>query len=197
MPEVHQHSDEKLVELGQAGDRSAIECLVRRYLPSVYDLCLRMLRSPAEAEDAVQETFASVFHNFRNFRREASFSTWVFRIATNKALDMLRRREAAEVTMWEEKLLVQGGSVSLGAVQGGNPEQVVLYRDRSDRLWSCVDQLSPPYRIVILLFYREGLSYEKIADILDIPQRTVETRLYRARRMLKAMWEKTTGGEGG
>lgn len=182
-------TDEELVRLCRTGDRQAFEILVRRHITRVYGFCLHMLRSKEEAEDAVQDTFSSAFRNLASFRGDATFSTWLRRVAYNKSLDIIRRRQARNSLGNDME-----GTDPLGGNRG-DPEAELLKRAESDLLWRLVGRLPPRQRAVMILFYREDLSYEEISKALGVPKRTVETRLYRARRALTELWRREQGGE--
>lgn len=190
MSTLQQRSDEELIELWRAGQQRAFEVLVGRYLTKVYDLCFRMLRSTTEAEDATQETFAAICGNIASFRYESSFSTWLYRVATNKVLDMIRKRNtrARYILPVDEPEEAAVGYEEGMSRNRGDPEATLVQQHEAETLWTFVDELAPNYRIVLLLFYREELTYDEIAEVLGVPKRTVETRLYRARRQLRQKW---------
>lgn len=143
------YSDEQLICFCNEGNHRAFEALVRRHIARVYDLCLRMLRSPVEAEDAVQEVFVTVFQKIQTFRGNASFSTWLYRVASNKTLDMIRRREsrlrhAVVVEEIENRVKIPGGDLHRNR---GDPEKQFLKREEAELLWNLVDRLPPRYRL--------------------------------------------------
>jgi len=146
---------------------------------------------------ATQEALVAAFSRLNSFRGDAAFKTWLYRIATNKALDMGRRRSVrASTTVLAAE--IEGETPLPGAwtppAARADPERELVRKSEADRLWQLVDSLPSDYRIVLLLFYRQGLSYE--ASVLKLPKRTVETRLYRARKKLRDAWvSDTTGGE--
>jgi RNA polymerase sigma-70 factor (ECF subfamily) len=191
--DLRTHTDEELISLCQAGDEHACDTLVRRHIGGIYELCLDMLRSPTEAEDATQETLVAAFQNLDTFRGDAAFKSWLYRIARNKALDLGRRKNVRTTTSFLAAQVEPGAGL-----QGAwtDPEQVVLRQSEAERLWGLVAELPMNYRLVVYLFYRQGLSHEEIAEALGVPKRTVETRLYRARKRLRDMWHRDkTGGE--
>jgi RNA polymerase sigma-70 factor, ECF subfamily len=180
-------TDEDLVDLVCKGETRRFEELVQRHQDAVYSMALRYARTGGDAEDIAQEAFLRAFRSLDSFRREAKFSTWLFRITYNLCVDWGRRnarRRATERMLDETEEIVDRRadveSVALAAIEG---EQIRAEADR----------LAERYRVVIMMYYYDGQSYEEIGRILGIPPKTVETRLYRARRLLR----KALGRRGG
>lgn len=181
-------SEQELIERCLHGDTAAFALLVDRYKGAVYNLAAKMVRHPEDAEDVAQETFLQVFRALPTYRGEARFSTWLYRIAANRALDCLRRRQtparqAAPLDGDES----DGGQGLAGrlACRDPGPEDQVLRSEARTRLRAVLEGLPDQYRIVVVLHHFQGLSYRDIGEILDLPVRTVETRLYRAKNSLK------------
>lgn len=183
------------VRRSQNGDRQAFAALVARYQTPIYQLALRMMRHPEDAEDAAQEAFLKAFVALPRFREEAGFRTWLYRIASNVCLDRLRRarRELLDPTAVEA-----GARDAPGDAGGdGNPLRQVLQREQRRGLAQAVQALPPHYRIAVVLHYVQGLTYREIAEVLEVPPKTVETRLYRAKTLLRARLSRPAGLAGG
>lgn len=184
--------DAALARLSRQGDRQAFEALVIRHQTSVYRLALRMLRSPQDAEDAAQEAFLRAYLALPGFRGDAAFKTWLYRIASNVCLDRLRRG-SQEIPDERSATAARDAPGAAGA----NPLGRLLRREERRDLAGALQALPPHYRVAIVLHYVQGLSYREIAEVLEIAPRTVETRLYRAKALLRARLAETVAAGGG
>jgi RNA polymerase sigma-70 factor (ECF subfamily) len=168
--------DARLVALALAGSQPAFQEIVRRYERPVYNLICRVLRDNALAEDAAQEAFLKVFRSLASFDSNRRFSSWIFRIANNTALDTLRRNRhgpIAAVASREPAVPPVADPVETAAL--------------ADALSAALDALRPEWRAVIVLRYQEGCSYEEIAEALGIPEGTAKTFVHRARKQMADM----------
>ena len=184
-------ADELIVKKIQDGDQQAYGKLVRRYQERVYNLALKMLSSPEDARDAAQEIFVRVFRSLSGFKYQASFSTWIFRIATNLCLDQLRQRRREPPQLSGEEFQKLGDKLSDGRP---SPEEILLEQENLQALRQAVRDLPEAYRAALILHHYQGFSYRQVAQILDLSEKTVATHLHRAKKMLKT---KLNGGEGG
>jgi RNA polymerase sigma-70 factor (ECF subfamily) len=164
----------ELITQAQQGDRQAFGELVRRHREGVVNVVYRMCGDANLAEDAAQEAFIRAWQHLPGYRPQSPFRNWVYRIATNVALDMLRR----------ERETVDIDALSLAASDGG-PEATVEGRERGEQVRQAVLALPPASRAVLVLREYEGLSYREIADMLGIPIGTVMSRLSYARNRLR------------
>ena len=186
-------ADLGLVKQAQGGDFSAFEALVGRYEQQVYRIARRIVREAHDAEEAVQDTFLSVLEHLRDFRGEASFRSWLLRIATNAALRILRKRR---------------GHVSLDAVTESDestphPEFIAPWQEDPGDLASrhevrqlldeALQTLDEKYRVVFVLRDMEALSIEETAEALQISPANVKIRLMRARLMLRERLTRALG----
>lgn len=191
-------SDEELVERCLRGDTGAFSLLVDRYKGQVYNLAAKMLGNPLDAEDAAQEAFVQAYRALPSYRGQSRFSTWLYRIAVNRTLDLLRRRQ--NPTRQASSLEApdgqrEGGLAGRLASREPGPEDQVLQSETRARLRRALHELPEHYRAVVVLYHFQGLSYRQIGEVLGVPLRTVETRLYRAKAMLKAaLHEAEQGG---
>ena len=176
-------TDERIVERVRKGETRLFAELVSRYQDAVYGMAVRFVRSPGEAEDVAQEAFLRAFRGLAGFKGEARFSTWLYRITWNLCADWLRRhrRSGAERSI-EDAAELADGRMDL---EGG-----LLAAEEKRKVREALDSLDEKYRSVIVLLYYQKLSYEEIAAVLEVPLKTVETRLYRARRLLKRSLER-------
>lgn len=163
-----------LVDAARAGDLDAFELLVRRHQAAVYRLALRMLGSEADAEDMAQETFVQAWRSLGRFRGHSAFGTWLFRIATNRCLNAVAARRVT-VTLDEEQV---------GA--GGDPSETVQRHTRLRAMVAAMLELPAEQRAALVLRELEGLSYDEIANVLEISSSAVKGRIHRARLALIA-----------
>jgi RNA polymerase sigma-70 factor (ECF subfamily) len=170
----------------KAGDRTEFARLVDQYSTMIYRLGMRILNNPQDAEDALQETFLKAFRSISNFKEQSSISTWLYRIATNEALMMIRRRkpEINQVDLQKED---DGETYeSLEIIDWKNlPEDRLLSGEVMDMLDESVQKLTPALRVVFVLRDIEGLSVSETAEILGLSEGAVKTRLSRARMQLR------------
>ena len=160
------------------GDQEAFAELVRRYGRPVYSLCLRMLGSAPDAEDAAQESFVRAFQALHRYDSKRPFATWLLSIASHHCIDRLRRRRLAEVSLdalppWR---WLPGTTV--------DPEEAASDAVEADRIVRLLMQLPDDYRLVVVLRYWHDLGYAEIAEILGETEPAVKSRLHRARRLL-------------
>jgi RNA polymerase sigma-70 factor (ECF subfamily) len=171
----------------QQGDQDAFRSLVERHRDRAYGLALRILRSAADAEDAAQEAFVRAWQALPQFRGDASFSTWLYRIVARQSFDRLerlkRRRE-------RETGLGEAGEIAAGDRRLEPGEE-----PRARRIERLVGMLPETQRAVVTLFYYEDRSVEQVAAALSLPPNTVKTHLSRARARLRDAWLRESGSE--
>lgn len=180
-----QEVDRILIHRALEGNDQAFEELMQRYHQSVYNLVYRMVESPQEAEDIVQETFIKAFNALSSFNEEYAFSTWLFKIATNHCIDTLRKRKLRTYSL-DTPIQTKDGAVSRDyADESYSPERSTISNEHTSIILDAVDDLPEKYRIVINMRHREDRSYDEISEILEIPIGTVKARIFRARELLK------------
>lgn len=177
-------SGHALVSEAQRGNMVAFAALVETHKERVYRTLWQMVGNDADAQDLSQEVFLRVYRSLSSFRGESAFTTWLHRLTVNLALDWLRARRRRPL-----QIPLEGDDENyvreLPSHEPG-PEEQTLRRERRERLLEALGQLSPDYQEAITLYHFEGLSYKEISERLQIPVKTVETRLYRARNLLRA-----------
>jgi RNA polymerase sigma-70 factor (ECF subfamily) len=169
--------DTRLVRAAQDGDRRAMETLLRRHHHRVLVVTTRICRDRGDAEDAAQNALVSIVGNLAAFDQRCTFSTWVHRIATNAALDELRRRS-------RRPLPDDGPTSEPAAAAGAEPDELVLGSLERARLAAALDRLPPEFRDAVLLRDVADLDYTQIAAVLDVPIGTVRSRIARGRARL-------------
>jgi len=171
-------SDEVLIGRIASGDRLAMQVLFARHHVRVYRFVLRLVGDPTRAEDLISDVFLDVWRQAGRFEARSAVSTWLLAIARFKALSALRKRpdEALDDEM-------------AGAIQdtADNPEVAVQKKDKGEILRECLKSLSPEHREIIDLVYYHEKSVEEVAEIVGIPEATVKTRMFYARKRLSEL----------
>lgn len=168
------------------GDRDEFTRLVDQYAGLIYRLALKMVSQEEDAEDVLQETFIKAYRNISSFRGQSSISTWLYRIAMNEALMILRKRKGKDDTIEIDANNEGEDSEPLQIVDWGNlPEKELLTMETRKVLDQAVSALSPALRSVFLLRDVEGLSVKDTAEVLELSEMAVKTRLSRARLILR------------
>lgn len=190
--------DGELVRRAQAGDLAAFEALTGRHEQRVYSLAMRMLRQEQDAEDVTQQTFLSVLEHLDGFRAEASFSTWLLRIATHAALKIIRKRKGLDTVSLEAATEEAAGYDSVPhpeyiADWRQSPAQLVQKNEIQRLLDEALAKLDEKHRLVFLLRDVEGLSVKETADALNLSEANVKVRLLRARLQLREHLTQTLG----
>ena len=183
-------TDAELVRRAQAGELEAFEALTSRHEQRIYALAMRMLRQEHDAEDVTQQTFLSVLENLDGFRGEASFSTWLLRIASHAALKIIRKRKGLNTVSLEEATENSENFNSIPhpefiADWRQSPELLVQQNEVRRLLDEALTRLDEKHRLVFLLRDVEGLSVRETAGALDLSEANVKVRLLRARLQLR------------
>jgi len=181
MPNI---SDSDLVRRSLEGSQDAYGVLVTRYQRPVYGLIVRMVRNPGVAEELAQDVFLKAYGRLASFDPSRKFSSWLFKVAHNATIDHLRRRRVATVSL--DPLGEEGLSISerLAGPERDGPERAAMRRELALALEEAMADLRPEHREILLLRFREGLSYEELAEVLGLALGTVKTHLHRARKRL-------------
>ena len=187
--------DGDLVQRCLDGEEEAYRLLVQRYQRPVYSLVHRMVSSPDDATDLTQETFVKVFRALDQFDQNRNFSSWIYKIASNQAIDYLRKRKLRTISIHADP--DDNDRPALDLEDPGPPPDSSLDASlRREHLAGLVDRLAPHYKVVVELRYQQQRSYEEITEILDLPLGTVKARLHRAHHQLKG-WLSGEDGEVG
>jgi RNA polymerase sigma-70 factor (ECF subfamily) len=181
-------TDDELVRGAQAGDANAFAGLVQRYTAGLTRLASSMLSSDADADDVVQETFIGALRRMPNFEGRSSVKTWLTRILLNRVAKLYRSKRVRRSASIDAMLAEPGGGPGSGTERLSVPSSTGAVDSRVD-VKQMLEALTPEHREVLVLRELEGLSYEEIAQTLGVPRGTVESRLHRARRQLKAKFE--------
>ncbi|MDN3026022.1 RNA polymerase sigma factor [Streptomyces sp. S.PB5] len=170
------HEDDLLAVRAGEGDEEAFEALVRHHGPKLLQLATRLLGSRTEAEDAVQEAFVSAWRKLPEFRGDSAFGTWMYRIVTNRCLNVLRARRPAAALDAVPEPAAPDHQVS--------PARAAEAHAAVEALSKAMTVLSPEQRVCWVLRELNGLPYDAVADLVGISQEAVRGRVFRARRQL-------------
>jgi RNA polymerase sigma-70 factor (ECF subfamily) len=180
--------DEGLVRASRQGDTRAFGKLVERYQRRVYALAFGILRQREDAWDVAQEAFVKAYRNLDRFAGQAAFYTWLYRIAYNLSLDVLRARGRRDtVALDENAAAVEQAIREEGRPQDAAPNELHERRETALAVQKAMEKLSEKHRAIIVLREIEGLSYEEMAEVLGISKGTVMSRLFHARKNLQAL----------
>ncbi len=181
-------SDEQLVERAQAQDAEAFGEIVRRWERKIFALCYGMLGKEEDARDAAQETFLSAYRNLSSFRGEAKVSSWLHRIAVNQCLTKQRRAKVRGETSLENEN--EGENNSLLTPIGKSPFRQTEQKERIEAIRKAVNTLPPELKEIVVMKEFEEMTFQEIAETLELPLSTVKSRLYNALKQLRMRLEK-------
>lgn len=182
-----------LAELHRRGDESAFDEVYRQFLPQVYNLCLRLCHSAEDAEDLAQETFIRIYRHLGSFDGRASLKTWIYRVTVNQCSSRLSRRKLPTLPLRSTEDPEEEGVLLVDPER--NPESLSLARDAAERVEAALRLLQPNFRTAVILRDIDGLSYEEIAEVLEIQIGTVRSRIARGRDGLRQLLEKADGAK--
>lgn len=176
-----------LIKKSIDGDLDAFQDLIRSHQKKVYNIAFRMMGNEEDAKDMAQEALVKSFRYIKNFRMDSSFSTWLYRIATNTCLDELRKkkRKGDEISLSIDKNEDTDMPVKELAIEKTGPEQEFLKKERARILHEAIKTLSEDYKKVIVLRDINGFSYEEIAEICETNIGTIKSRINRGRNILR------------
>ena len=167
-------SDQELARASVDGDRKAFGELVDRYQKKIFNLSLRVTGSVDDAMDVTQAAFLKAYQSIKRFDPERPFFSWIYRIGLNEAIDVVRRRRSTSL------------DVDLPS-EANNPERETESHETTRAVQAALGKLKPDHRVMIVLRHFEGLSYEQMGEVVGIPDKTVKSRLFSARRELRAL----------
>lgn len=177
------YPEKELVRKSKEGDVEAFEELIRSYEKRIYNIAFRMAGDRDDAFDIAQEVCIRIFRSIGKFKGNSSFSTWVYRITSNVCIDEMRKRRSNVIPL---AVASDDGEYEIPiADEGKLPDEILESREISDAVRSCILELEPEYRMIIILRDINGYTYDEISKVLDVNMGTVKSRLNRARGMLK------------
>lgn len=166
-------------------DEQAFAELMKRYKKPVYHMILKMVRNVDDAEDLTIEAFAKAFRNLEKFKKDYTFSTWLFRIATNNSIDFIRKKRLETMSLDTSFKDDSGEAVKIDVEDNElNPMEETIKSQKIELIRIFVDKLPPKYQRLVKLRYFDELSYEEIARELEAPLGTIKAQLHRARELM-------------
>lgn len=188
--------DEEIVSYIIKGRTDLFSVIVDRYQSKVYSTAFHYTHDQEDARDLTQEIFIKLYNNLQSYKSKASFSTWLYRIAVNRCIDWTRKKKLHTVSAIYDSSDEEIDIYEVMADSGGGPEEALIKQENKDYIIKVVEDLPEIYKTVIILYYFQDFSPREISDITDIPKRTIETRLYRGKNLLKLRLEELVcGGE--
>lgn len=186
--------DEEIIRLIIKGDIELYAEIIDRYSGKVYSTAYSYTHSQEESRDLVQEILIKIYNNLSSFKEDARFSTWLYRIAVNSCIDWSRKKKSKAIMTaisFEETNILE-----IITTDSEGPEELLLKQENKEAVRNAVGDLPEIYKTVLVLYYFEELQVQEICNILDTPRKTIETRLYRAKKILKSiLTQKIMGGE--
>jgi RNA polymerase sigma-70 factor (ECF subfamily) len=181
--------DRALIEAAQRGDQAAFRRLVERHQRRAFAIAVGIVRDENDARELVQEAFLRVYRGLDQFQGGSSFFTWLYRIVKNLSIDLMRRpgRRDAEHEDWQARwdLADDGEQPLVSRIDGAEPLDVVRRHELAARLGAALDALPPYHRGVVLMREVEGMSYEEMAQAMNVSKGTIMSRLFHARQKLQ------------
>lgn len=188
--------DEELVSYIVKGKTELFSVIIDRYQTKVFSTVYNYTHDHEEARDLTQEIFIKLYNNLQSYKNKASFSTWLYRIAVNRCIDWTRKKKLATVSVIYDSSDEEIDIYDTITDSGGGPEEILIKQENKAYIREVVEDLPEIYKTVIILYYFEDFSPQEISDITDVPKRTIETRLYRGKNLLKLRLEELIcGGE--
>lgn len=180
--------DSVLITRVMNGEGSAYRPIVERYQNRIHAMVFGMVRNTEDARDITQAAFIKAYQNLHSFRIESSFYTWLYRIAMNLAIDHCRKNRRRRTSSFDEAIAArdEDGTV-LELHHSESPHKSLSRKELQEKIYKALDELSEEQREVVLLREVEGLSYKEIADAMEIPEGTVMSHLFYARKRLQML----------
>jgi RNA polymerase sigma-70 factor (ECF subfamily) len=175
---MNEQGDDELIQQSLGGNRDAFGILVERYQKAVFNITLRLLHDEADAEDAAQSAFVRAYQGLRTFDQDQKFFSWLYRIAVNESINLSKQRNRFE--------RFEGGKgEEVPDKEAEEQEARTEQEGKEQRILDSLMELRVDQRAVIILKHFQGLTYMEIGEILEIPEKTVKSRLFTARTILK------------
>lgn len=175
------YTDQELVQRTLDGDMDSFSVLVERYQKQIFSLTYRLTNDPEEAQDLAQEVFIHIYKVLGKYDQERKFFSWMYKVATNVCYNALRRGKKEQTVALDKVIEI----VPLISNSETHPEEYFQRRETQDIVRKAVAELPDKYRLPLVLRYLEDLTYKEIAEYMDLPLTTIETRLYRGKAMLQ------------
>jgi RNA polymerase sigma-70 factor, ECF subfamily len=189
--------DRELITRAQQGDQAAFRSLVERHQRRAFVIAVGLVRDENDAREIVQEAFLRVFRSLGSFQGGSSFFTWLYRIVTNLAIDLMRKPGRKDAELLDNQTIDEDADFPLvSRIDGADPLDVIRRREIAERIQAALDALPPYHRGVILMREVEGMSYEEMAQAMGVSKGTIMSRLFHARQKLQRALQDCYAEEG-
>ena len=183
-PSASSEQDRQWVEEALVGKEEAYRHLLEKYRNGITHHVRKMVHDPKEVEDLVQDIFVKAFTSLPSYSRQYAFSTWLYRIATNHTIDYLRKKKLATFSI-DQPVQTKDSETAFEIPDlTYRPDRYIIEDQRKELLQEAIDALPPKYRRVIVMRHQQEMSYEEIAEALNLPLGTVKAHIFRARQLL-------------
>lgn len=180
--------DENIINELKVGNTKVFESVVDKYKGIVFSIAFKYTNDYNESQDLAQEIFLKIYKNIKSFKGECKFSTWITKISINACLDYKRKNKVKKINLYNDYIDNNDNIQE-------TPEEVIIMSEKQKIIHKLIYELPDIYKNVIIMYHFNEMPYKEICKTLKIPQKTVETRLYRARKILKEKLKNTYGGE--
>jgi RNA polymerase sigma factor (sigma-70 family) len=186
-------TETELIQGLRNGDEAAFRFLVNTYQDRVFNTAIGIVQNAEDAEDVAQEVFIQVFRSIHSFKGESKLSTWLYRIATTRALDLLRNRKSKKRFGFLQRLFGEGNEPLFEIPDFNHPGITLDRKENAAKLFKAINQLPENQKIAFTLHKMEDLSYQEISDVMKTSVAAVESLMHRAKQNLRKILEKETG----
>lgn len=185
--------DYELVKQAKNGEQKAFTELMQRYRKPIRHMMYRMIKNREDADDLTQEAFTKAFNKIETYNPKFAFSTWLFRVASNNCIDFIRKKKLILLSI-DDTIIDDDSDAFSESLKSANldPEEQVIKQQRNRLIRNLMKHLGERYRLMIELRYFEEMTYNEIAQELDLPLGTVKAQLYRAKELLYALMQTPT-----
>lgn len=181
-------SDEKLVQLVLDGDREAFSVLISRYERQIYGLAYRLTNNKHEAQDLGQEAFIKIYQSLAKYDPGRPFFSWMYKVASNQCYSLLRKKREADTPLESVIEFIPDDNP-----EETSPELFILKKESQDNVRSALASLPEKYRLALILRFMEDMSYQEIANTMDISLSAVESRIHRGKKLLLKSFQQRRG----
>ncbi len=183
--EIKLQQEYAVIQQAIQGNELAYATLLHKFHNAVHSIVLRTVGKTNEPEDLTIEIFTKAFCNLKSYQPQFSFAAWLFRIATNHCIDFLRKKKQNAPLLSIDQANIEEQFITSNLLSElPNPEENLILQQNVEELHDVIEQLSPDYQAVVNMYYLKELSTAEIAQLLNIPQNTVKTRLFRTKDLL-------------
>lgn len=184
-------NEKKLIKKASKGDIDAFEKLIETHQKRAYNIALKFMKDPEDAQDVSQQAFIKIFKHIKTFNFKSSFNTWMYRIIVNVCIDTINKNKKNRVYSLDNPIETTEGEINIDIRDDTNkPEDIIEKKETKELVHNAIDRLDDIYKTIIILRDIEGFSYKEISEILEISIGTVKSRIKRGRDKLRVILKK-------